>query len=116
MKSATTLFCLALCLAALSFSQTALTNDSITKMVKAGLGEDEVISAITLHPANYSTAQDDLIALKEAGVSDKVVAAMIAKTSVGVPSAVPAASKSSQPVPSVPGIEPGLSMKETEAW
>lgn len=63
--------------AALAFAQTALTNDSIIKMVKAGLGDDVVLSTMKVQPGLYSTDPDGLIALKDAGVSDQIIAAMI---------------------------------------
>jgi hypothetical protein len=46
-------------------------------MVKAGLGDDVVVSMVKGQPGRYSTGPDDLIALKSAGVSDKVIAAMV---------------------------------------
>jgi hypothetical protein len=46
-------------------------------MLKAGLGEDVIVSAVRAQPAKYSTGVDDLIALKGAGVTDKIIAAMI---------------------------------------
>ncbi len=68
---------LPLVLAAIAFGQTPLTNETIIKMVKAGLGEDVIISTITSQPAKYSTAPDDLIALKGANVSDRVIGVMV---------------------------------------
>ena len=38
-------------LAAVVLAQTALTNDAVTKMLKAGLGEDIVLSTIKSQPA-----------------------------------------------------------------
>lgn len=70
--------------AALAIAQTALNNDSIIKMVKGGLGDDVVVSTIKAQPAEYSTDPDGLIALKGAGVSDKVIAAMVDRMSVSV--------------------------------
>jgi hypothetical protein len=67
----------------LALAQTALTNDSVIKMVKAGLGDDVVVSMVKGQPGGYSTGPDDLIALKSAGVSDKVIAAMVARMSPG---------------------------------
>ena len=68
-----------LCLAgtALAFAQTALTNDSVIKMVAAGLSDDVVASTIKAQPGRYSTDPDGLIALKTAGVSDAVIKAMV---------------------------------------
>jgi len=51
-------------------AQTALTNDAILKMAKAGLGEDILISTIKAQPGRYTTTPDDLIALKGAGVGE----------------------------------------------
>src|SRR6266567_7225418 len=64
-------------------AQTVLTNESIVKMVKAGLGEDVVISSIRANPGKYVTGVDELIALKGAGVSDKIIAAMGTKMAGG---------------------------------
>lgn len=63
--------------AALAIAQTALTNDSVIKMVRGGLSDDVVVNTIKAQPAEYSTTPDSLIALKSAGVSDKVIGAMV---------------------------------------
>ena len=69
--------------AALALAQAALTNDSIVKMLKSGLGDDVVMSTIRLQSAQYATDPDALIALKGAGVSDKVIAAMVERMAAG---------------------------------
>jgi hypothetical protein len=75
-----------LALAFAAVAQEALNNDAIVKMVKSGLSEDVILSMVKSQPAKYTLAPDDLIALKAAGVPDRVVAAMIDKESgVGVP-------------------------------
>lgn len=61
--------------------QLALTNDAIIKMVKAGLGEDVIISVVNTQPANFTLTPEELIALKSAGVPDRVVTAMVTKYS-----------------------------------
>src|ERR1700739_2881630 len=79
-----------LCLlsSALALGQDDLTNASIEKMVKAGLGESVIISMIQTQPGHYDLAPDTLIALKAEGVSDRVLSAMAAKGSgEAVPSA-----------------------------
>jgi len=81
---------LALC-NSLVLAQTVMTNAAVIKMTKAGLSENVIISSIDSHPGNYSTDPDDLIALKTARVSDKVIAAIIAK-------ATGASSAPSQPI------------------
>jgi hypothetical protein len=69
-------------------AQQALNNDSIVKMTKAGLSDDLIVTTINSSSGTYDTSADGLIALKSAGVSDKVVAAMVAKASA--PAAAPA--------------------------
>lgn len=69
-------------------AQDSLNNDSVIKMVKAGLSDDLVISAINSKHGTYDSSTDGMIALKTAGVSDKVVAAIVYKNSGGQPLAV----------------------------
>jgi hypothetical protein len=45
-------------------------------MSKAGLGDDVLVQTIQLQPGHYDTTPDDLITLKSAGLSDRVIAAM----------------------------------------
>jgi len=78
------LLCLVLC-NSLVLSQTMMTNITVIKMTKAGLAEDIITNTIDSHPGTYDTSPDGLIALKNAGVSNKVIAAMIAKVT-GTPS------------------------------
>jgi len=51
-------------------------NDTIIRMAKAGLDDNILIQTINLQPGHYDTTPDDLIALKNAGVSQRVIAAM----------------------------------------
>jgi len=67
--------------AATLLAQQRLDNDSVIKMVKAGLSEDVIVSAITNQPGSYQLDADHLIDLKTAGVPDKVMAAMVARNS-----------------------------------
>jgi hypothetical protein len=57
----------------------ALTNDTIIKLVKAGLSDDLILQTIAAQPGHYSTDADSLLKLKEAGVSDKVITGMVNK-------------------------------------
>jgi hypothetical protein len=54
-----------------------LTNDSILRMVKAGLGDDLILQTIAAQPGKYATDSDSMIALKDAGVSDRIITAMV---------------------------------------
>ena len=51
-------------------------NDDIVRMAKAGLGDDVLVQTIQMQPGHYDTTPDNLIALKSAGLSDRVIAAM----------------------------------------
>jgi hypothetical protein len=87
-------------------AQTTLTNDSIVKMVKAQLSDDVIVTTINASPGAYDTSPDGLIALKQAGVSDKVIAALVAKSAPATPAATPAASDASAPTaPLPPGVD-----------
>jgi hypothetical protein len=90
----------------------ALNNDSIIKMIKAQLSDDVIVSTINAAPGSYDTSPDALIALKQAGVSNKVIDAILAKTSpasaapTSPDSAAPPAPDASAPAaPLPPGIE-----------
>ncbi|MBS1822043.1 MAG: hypothetical protein JST61_08745 [Acidobacteria bacterium] len=56
-----------------------LTNASIIRMVGANLSDDLILQAIASQPGKYSTDADALVDLKDAGVSERVIAAMVNK-------------------------------------
>ena len=60
--------------------QHAITNETIIKLSKAGLDDAVILGTIQTQPGAYDTSPDDLIALKNAGVSQKVIAAMQARS------------------------------------
>src|SRR5947209_13731736 len=70
-----------LLLVIIAFAQETLTNDAVLKLVKAGLGESLIVSMIQSQPGKYSLGADDLIKLKESGISDKILGAMVTKAS-----------------------------------
>lgn len=71
-----------LCVAA--WAQEALTNEGVLKMVKAGLSEDLVVSAIADQPGSFTLSANELVALKEGGASEKIIRAMMAKGKAAV--------------------------------
>lgn len=95
--------------------QTALTNDSIIKMAKAGLGEEVIVSTVNAQPGQYATTPDDLIALKGAGVSDKIIAAMVSR--MASPAAAPAiaAGPAANSAPALVS-EVGVYYKKSDVW
>ena len=60
----------------------ALTNADIVQMEKAGLSEEITLGTISGSPANFDIGPQDLIRLKEAGVSDKIISAMVQKSGI----------------------------------
>jgi hypothetical protein len=61
--------------------RTALSNDAVVRMTKAGLDTYLILQTIRTQPGQYATGPEDLIALKEAGVPPAVIAAMVAHSS-----------------------------------
>jgi len=103
-----------------AMAQTVLDNGAIIRMVKAGLSDDLVVSTIKAQPGTYSTKPDDLIALKNAGVSEKVIAAMMAggpaaaAPVASVPAAAPAAAPETADMPK--DVEIGVYYKKGGRW
>jgi hypothetical protein len=99
-------------------AQQTLNNDSVIKLVKAGLSDDLIVATISGSAGAYDTSAEGLIALKAAGASDKVVSAMVVKAAGPAPasSAPIAATGGGQGLP--PGIdEVGVYYKDkTGAW
>lgn len=58
----------------------ALTNADIVQMRKAGLSEEITLSKIAGSSANFEIGTQDLIRLKEAGVNDNIINAMVQKS------------------------------------
>ncbi len=109
------LACVILALCAATALGQGMNNEAVIKMAKAGLGEDIIVSTIKSQPGKYSTTPDDLIALKTAGVSDKVIAAMVEKAAGGGAAApAPSAPAASAGAPIV--AEVGVYFKKGDAW
>jgi hypothetical protein len=59
-----------------------MSNDSVLRMVKAGLSDDLILQTITSQPGQYTTDADSLVELKEAGVPEHIISAMVNKSRV----------------------------------
>jgi hypothetical protein len=100
-------------------AQDVLNNESIVKMVRAGLGEGVIVSMIQSQPGKYSLTADDMVSLKGQGVPDKVLAAMVTRNS-----AIPTADSTAVPTPpdtsaisDLPkGLEIGVYYKKAGRW
>lgn len=76
-------------LAAPTTAPKVMTNDSVIRMVKAGLSDDLIAQTISTQPGKYATDADALVALKQAGVSDRVITAMVNKSRIRLTGADP---------------------------
>ena len=74
----------------------ALTNSDIIKMTKSGLAESTILAVMQAGPANFDVSPDALIAMKNAGVTQNVINAVVAaatnkpNSSATPPAAAPA--------------------------
>src|SRR5512147_633277 len=94
---------------ATSLAQEVLTNDSVIQMVKAGLPEAVVIGKIKSTSSKFDLKTDSLVSLKKAGVSDKVLEAMVAAGS----GAGSAPTTGAMPAPPAPAVAAGA-LKNTD--
>lgn len=101
-----------LVLAALAFCQDTLNNDAVVKMAKAGLSDTIIITTIQSGQGKFSTSPNDLVQLKQQGVSDKVIEAMMARATAG-PS-LQANAPVDADIP--PGIDIGVYFKKAGKW
>src|SRR5258705_12902666 len=88
---------------ATSLAREVFPNDSVIQMVKAGLPEAVVIAKIKSPSTKFDLKTDSLVSLKKAGVSDKVLEAMVAAGSGAAPSTAAAAT----PAPPAPALAAG---------
>jgi hypothetical protein len=63
----------------LLLGQQTMNNESVVNLMKAGFSEDVIISAINRSQGAYDTSVDGLIALKNAGITNKEISAIVAK-------------------------------------
>lgn len=89
-----------------ALAQEVMTNDSVTTLVSAGMGDQVVIAKIKSSAASFDVSTDKLLELKRKGASDAVIAAMVdASGRSSVSSAVLGLSDSPDPVaPHASGI------------
>src|ERR1043166_6932475 len=86
------------------FSQQAtkpLTNDDVITMVKNGMPESVVVSAIQSHSGNFSTSTSELVRLHKAGVTENELNAMIAASNKGNSNSLAAPGSAQVETPSV---------------
>ncbi len=83
----------------LAQQQQRLDNQAIIKLHAAGMTDDTILHLINTQPGQYSAAVADLIALKQAGISERIIRALLSKASLAAP---PAAATPTPGLPNVP--------------
>lgn len=58
-------------------STNVLTNSSVLTLKNAGLSEEVILRAIAVSTANYQLGPDQIVELKQAGLSDAIISAML---------------------------------------
>ena len=87
-RSASFVLAFACCLPVIAAgAQTTTMDDSaVLKLKSAGLSDDLIVTTVQNSPGHYDLSTDQMIALKKAGLGDKVIGAMFAKNSgIGAP-------------------------------
>src|SRR6266576_2841591 len=104
MKRMSAVFCIFLCglfLESSVFAQNQakppMTNNDVVAMVKAGLSEDIIISAMDAQATNFDYAALALVDLKNQGVSAKIMDAMLAAAKKQKSAATPTAPTAAAP-------------------
>lgn len=102
--------------AAVGLAQTKrMTNDDVMAMVKASFEESTIITAIQSSEAGYDTSIQGMIALKEAGISEKIIAAMLEATKPK-PAPVVVAPAGPEPLPDGIPSDVGIYIKIKGKW
>jgi hypothetical protein len=90
-----------------------MTNQDVIKLVKAKIAEDLIIAKIKRSKTSFDVSVDGLVALKEAGASDNLIAVMMNPAAPAVPPPAAPASKAAAPVPAPkPAFPPANVPKE----
>ena len=58
-----------------------MSNEGIVNLVKSGMSEDLIMNVIGKHPAAFALGANDLVSLKNAGVSERIMNAMVNEAS-----------------------------------
>ena len=96
---------------ALAGDDKPLTNADVLKMAKSQFDEDTLLSVIDSHPAQFDTSPDALVELKQGGVGERVIRAMIAankRPTDGAGSAGAPSANAAMPNGMPPGMSPEM--------
>ena len=100
------------------FCQEAMNNEGIVKLVKSGMSEELILNVIRQRPGNYAVGANELVMLKDSGVSEKLIAAMLDKAKPeGAPDAAPKPTVAAAPAAKSATINgPGLFYKKNNEY
>jgi hypothetical protein len=95
-----------------AWGEEVLTNDTIIQMVRGGLPESVVVAKIRSTQTRFDLRAEALLALKKAGVPDKVMEAMVAPVAqtTSRPSIPPSSPPSSPAAPAQPAAPPSAQL------
>lgn len=100
-------------------SDEILTNDEVIQLLKAGIEEDLIISKIRENQHNFDLSVQGMVALKEGGVSNRLMRIIMDPTKASEAKAAPAAKTAAAPeprvVPSITPVAPKEPSKTAEA-
>jgi len=88
----------------LLLGQQTMNNESVVNLMKAGFSEDVIVAAINRSQGAFDTSVDGLIALKNAGITNKEISAIVAK-------AYPPAARAALPVPAPSANKPRVFLR-----
>ena len=97
-------------------AQQQLDNEAIVKLHKAGLGEDMIVNMVNTQPGQYAVGVNDVVALKQAGISEKIIAAMMSKGNAPAVSPAAPPPRRRRPRPPLPEAEIGVYYKKGDQW
>src|SRR5688572_24612997 len=100
MKTLATLVLLA---AAPGLAAAQATKEDLKKLAKAGISEDVILTYIRANGYSGKPSSDDLVELKDAGVTDRILAGILSPEPAPVPTAPPA--RVEAPAPSTVYVE-----------
>ena len=98
-----------------AIGQETLTNEGVVNLVKSGMSEDLIMNVIGKQPSSFALGANDLVALKSAGVSERIITAMVNKASGGT--TAPGAAASAAPFGGKANVsEPGIFYKKNNEY
>ena len=114
------IFCSLLFVVAFAIGQETLNNEGIINLVKSGMSEDLIMNVIGKQPATFAVGASDLVSLKNAGVSERIINAMVNKASGAAVGGLSSPSTGSAAGPSMGGratvSEPGIYYKKNNEY